>query len=78
MPFEDNSFDYSISCHVLEHVDKPELFINELKRVSNKGYIKTSSFFGEILAPKKSHKWFILDLIKIGFYIKEKILKEKN
>ena len=64
LPFEYNSFYYSISCHVLEHVDKPELFINELKRVSNKGYIETPSLFGEILAPKESHKWFILEIDK--------------
>lgn len=40
-PFEDNSFDYVICTHVVEHVPNPEMFINELLRVSGgRGYIE--------------------------------------
>lgn len=62
MPFEDNSFDYIISAHVLEHVDDPALFISELCRVGRRGYIETPSLLGEFLIPKATHRWLLLDL----------------
>ena len=40
LPFEDNHFDFVIASHVLEHVEDYKFFINELERVSNKGYIE--------------------------------------
>lgn len=39
-PFDDNSFDYVIASHVLEHVDNVELFISEMFRIGKKGYIE--------------------------------------
>ncbi len=39
-PFEDNSFDYVICSHVLEHIDNVELFLYEIFRVSKGGYFE--------------------------------------
>jgi ubiquinone/menaquinone biosynthesis C-methylase UbiE len=39
-PFEDNSFDYVICSHVLEHVDDVELFLKEIFRVAKRGYFE--------------------------------------
>lgn len=72
LPFKDKTFDYVISSHVLEHVNNPSIFLEEISRVGKKGYIETPSLIGEYLIPKKSHKWVVLEL-------DEKIvLMEKN
>ena len=39
-PFEDKQFDYVICSHVLEHVNDIGLFISELSRISNMGYLE--------------------------------------
>lgn len=62
MPFKNKEFDYSICSHVLEHVSDPDKFMKELMRVSKKGYIETPSLIGEILAPKETHKWVVLNI----------------
>lgn len=36
MPFDDDSFELSIAFEIFEHIDKPVLFLNELKRVTKK------------------------------------------
>ena len=72
MPFKDKEFDYSICSHVLEHALDPDKFIKELMRVSKKGYIETPSLIGEILAPKKDHKWVVLNINnKLVFFEKD-------
>lgn len=62
LPFKDNEFDFVMSNHVLEHVDHPDKFLNELSRVGKYGYIETPSLIGEHLIPKPSHKWLLLDI----------------
>ena len=37
LPFKDKEFDYVICNQVLEHVDNPKLFIQEICRVSRRG-----------------------------------------
>ncbi len=74
MPFSDKEFDYVICCQVLEHSDNPEAFIKEHTRVARRGYMETPSFVGEMLFPKESHKWVILEIDgKIVMYEKTKI-----
>ncbi|SHE84429.1 class I SAM-dependent methyltransferase [Pedobacter caeni] len=74
LPFEDQSFDYIICCHVLEHVDDPIAFLKEQTRVASRGYIETPSIIGEYLMPKESHKWLIQEIDgKIIMYDKETI-----
>lgn len=62
LPFQNKEFDYVICNQVLEHVDDPEIFVQELCRVAKRGYLETPSLLGEFLFPKKSHKWVILDI----------------
>lgn len=64
LPFKDKEFDYVICNQVLEHVEDPVSFVEELVRVSKQGYIETPSFIGESLFPKESHKWVILEIDK--------------
>lgn len=58
LPFKDNEFDYVICCHILEHVENPDLFFSEITRVARRGYIETPSEINERLAPKPYHLWF--------------------
>ncbi|MDD4439425.1 MAG: class I SAM-dependent methyltransferase [Tissierellia bacterium] len=62
LPFNDNEFDYVICNQVLEHVDDPVQFIEEQSRVAKRGYMETPSLIGEMLFPKDSHKWVVLDI----------------
>ncbi|PWJ38512.1 class I SAM-dependent methyltransferase [Sediminitomix flava] len=62
LPFEDKEFDYVICCHVLEHVPNPIKFLNEMIRVSKRGYIEIPSLMGEFLVPKYSHEWVCLEV----------------
>ena len=74
LPFEDKEFDYVICNQVLEHVENPESFLNELSRVGKAGFIETPSLIGEYLFPKESHSWVILELDnKLVLVKKEKI-----
>lgn len=55
LPFKDNSFDFVIASHVLEHSRNPEKFISELQRVAKAGYIETPDAFMERICPYPMH-----------------------
>ena len=59
LPFEDNHFDFVIASHVLEHVEDYKFFINELERVSNKGYIELPTKLEDnlVFENKRNHIW---------------------
>ena len=59
LPFEDNHFDFVIASHVLEHVEDYKFFINELERVSSKGYIELPTKLEDnlVFENKKAHIW---------------------
>ncbi len=59
LPFEDNHFDFVIASHVLEHVEDYKFFINELERVSNKGYIELPTKLEDnlVFENKRNHLW---------------------
>ena len=50
LPFKDNTFDTIISTEVLEHLEKPQLFVNEIYRVltPNGAFFLTTRFIHEI------------------------------
>ncbi|MBI1920668.1 MAG: methyltransferase domain-containing protein [Geobacter sp.] len=60
-PFEDKEFDYVICSHVLEHVPEQDLqlFISELQRVANKGYIEFPNIFYELINYQNVHLWLM-------------------
>ena len=59
LPFKDKEFDFVIASHVLEHVEDFKFFINELERVSNKGYIELPTKLEDnlVFENKKDHLW---------------------
>ncbi len=48
-PFDDNSFDYVVCSHVIEHVPDVEGFVSELFRVAPKGYLEYPTILYEYL-----------------------------
>src|SRR5690606_13336552 len=79
LPFSDKEFDYVICNQVLEHVDNPSEFLDELGRVGKRGYIETPSLIGEPLHPKSSHRWVILEIdSKIVLFDKDRIFSDKG
>ena len=59
LPFADNTFDYVICSHVLEHVEDPRQLIAELMRVAHRGYIETPSEIGERIYGWHYHNWVV-------------------
>ena len=59
LPFEDNHFDFVIASHVLERVEDYKFFINELERVSSKGYIELPTKLEDnlVFENKRDHLW---------------------
>ena len=66
LPFKDKSFDFIIAAHILEHIEKPDKFINGIERVGKGGYMKTPSPIGETLIGHGFYLWYV--------YIKEETL----
>ena len=59
LPFKDKEFDFVIASHVLEHVEDFKFFINELERISDKGYIELPTKLEDnlVFENKKDHLW---------------------
>ncbi len=76
LPFKDNEFDFVIASHVLEHVKEVDLFINELERVSTRGYIEVPTKLEDnlVFENKKDHIWHLeFDDINYELIISKKI-----
>lgn len=58
-PFKDKTFDFSFCAHVLEHVERPDLAIKEIVRISRRGYIEVPDGLIEVMSPYQSHLWFV-------------------
>ena len=60
LPFKDKEFDFVIASHVIEHVESFEIFIKELERISNKGYIELPTRLADnlIFENKDDHIWW--------------------
>ena len=59
LPFKDKEFDFVITSHVIEHVTDVDLFIKELQRISNKGYIELPTILEDnlVFENKNDHVW---------------------
>ncbi len=62
LPFKDNEFDFVFASHVIEHVEDVSYFIEELQRISKKGYIELPSMLEDNIILSENniidHKWF--------------------
>lgn len=59
LPFKEGAFAYSICSHILEHMDDPQQFASELKRVSKAGYIQSPSEIAERMFHWSFHRWYV-------------------
>lgn len=59
LPFRDGAFAYTICSHILEHMDDPVRFADELSRVSRAGYIQSPSEIAERLFHWSFHRWYV-------------------
>ena len=59
LPFKSQSFFFIYSSHCIEHVDKPDLALMELKRVGRYGYIVFPSRIQEFIFGQSFHQWVI-------------------
>ena len=62
LPFKDREFDFIIASHVIEHVHDFEFFINELERISSRGYIELPTRLGDnlVFENKNDHVWWFV------------------
>src|SRR6185503_17124434 len=76
-PFMDKEFDFSFCAHVLEHVEDPAAAIQELMRISKRGYIEVPNGVQDTIAPFHSHLWLVfLEGNTLVFLRKSKRLHE--
>lgn len=61
LPFKDNSFDFVIASHILEHMPDPKKFLREIHRVGKAGYIETPEAFFERICPFVFHRLEVTD-----------------
>jgi SAM-dependent methyltransferase len=59
LPFADDSFDFVICSHVLEHVEDPARAVAELQRVAPRGYLETPSAVWERATGFPFHRWMV-------------------
>ncbi|MFZ9857191.1 MAG: class I SAM-dependent methyltransferase [Roseiflexaceae bacterium] len=59
LPFKDGVFAYAICSHILEHMDDPVQFANELTRVSKAGYIQSPAEIAERMFHWSFHRWYV-------------------
>ena len=59
LPFKDKEFDFVLASHVMEHVEDIDFFIEELERVSKKGYVELPTMLEDnlVFENKKDHLW---------------------
>ncbi|NJP06254.1 MAG: methyltransferase domain-containing protein [Chloroflexaceae bacterium] len=59
LPFRTDAFAYIICSHILEHMDDPPQFVEELMRVGQSGYIGSPSEIAERLFHWSFHRWYV-------------------
>ncbi len=63
LPYKNKSFDYVYCAHVLEHVEKPNIALEEIIRIGKRGYIEVPTKMSDIVFNfaklQHFHKWHI-------------------
>ena len=57
--FKNKAYDFSYCSHVLEHVERPDLAIKEIMRISKAGYIEIPNGLVDFINPFYTHLWFV-------------------
>lgn len=76
LAFLDNSFDYVFCSQILEHLENPKLFFDEIARVGKKGYIEAPNEIRERLFGWPFHKW-IIEKDENGLIIRKNVVKQE-
>ena len=61
LPFKDDTFDFVIASHVLEHSADPQKFLGEIQRIGKAGYIETPDAFFERLCSYPMHRLEVIE-----------------
>ncbi len=59
LPFRNKAFDFLVSFHMIEHLERPERFLAEAQRVARGGYIVSPNSRCEVLFGSFRHRWII-------------------
>jgi glycosyltransferase involved in cell wall biosynthesis len=59
LPFKDQSFDYAIASHIVEHLPDPAAFCRQLRKIVRRGYIECPGPLGEWLLGEPFHLWVV-------------------
>jgi SAM-dependent methyltransferase len=59
LPFRNGVFAYIVCSHILEHMDDPQQFVQELMRVGKAGYIGSPSEIAERMFHWSFHRWYV-------------------
>lgn len=70
-PFKNKAFDFSFASHLLEHVERPDLAINEIVRISKRGYLEVPSYLLECISPFHSHLWYVVEENRKLFFLRK-------
>lgn len=58
LPFPDETFDFVVCSHLIEHVDHPDRVLSELGRVGKAGYLECPNKDYDKLDTPSYHRWF--------------------
>ena len=71
LPFKDDSFDFSIASYVFEHITNPNLFLDEIQRVSKGGFIEVPDAFREKFTAVPYHR------LEVSYKNNELLIRKK-
>jgi len=61
-PFKNKEFDFVICSHIIEHINNPAYFCNEIQRIGKRGYIETPNKLYEQIYGWSFHQWYVYAL----------------
>jgi ubiquinone/menaquinone biosynthesis C-methylase UbiE len=59
LPFKDKEFDFVICSHIVEHLQNPKRFCEEIQRIGKRGYIETPNKLYEQIYGWPFHRWYV-------------------
>lgn len=59
LPFKDNGVDFLVSRHMIEHLEEPEIVMEEFSRVAKRGMLQCPRTLWEKIRGFDVHRWFI-------------------